>query len=162
MYGLLEYLSTPVGFIVFIAFMVVLFPFISMSLAYLSGWNKLSREYKNDNGPGYSGDTLSYCSGRFKSGLERLFGGMLGNIKYSNVLKIGGDQKGLLIGANFPFNYGHPDLYIPWEKLDATADETIVWEAIRFTEQETGVEFTLRRSHMEHIENYMELNSIEI
>jgi len=83
---------------------------ISLLIARLGGWATLATFYRL-SGP-FSGDCWRFQSGEFRW-----------KMGYNNCLTIGANPTGLYLSVFFLLRFGHPNLFIPWADISATASK---------------------------------------
>jgi hypothetical protein len=87
--------------ILFMLASVVLWINLLRQMSQCGGWSDLARRHR--------------CRGRFAGQKWRLRSAVFGGeVRYSKVLTIGADERGLYISMLWPIAHRHPPLLIPW------------------------------------------------
>ncbi len=78
---------------------------IAFKAGQTDGWAKLANEFAGHGSFDFSRNYMTVN---------------LGWMAYKSCVRVGISSEGLTLQIQFPFQYGHPDLFIPWDRLELT------------------------------------------
>jgi hypothetical protein len=90
----------------FIVYFVCLWIAVSFVISFVGGWFELGRVYR-------AAKPFLGNRWRFQDAQFRPIGG------YHNILSVSANAEGLYLAMFFPFRFGHPPLFIPWQDISA-------------------------------------------
>ena len=101
------------GSVHFIALIPAMWCFLSWLLARLSGWARLSLQFRSPL--------------RVDGEWARMRTGKLGAISYHSCLIFRANEDGLRISVALPLRLGHPPLFIPWDEFHHLREDPILY-----------------------------------
>jgi hypothetical protein len=84
---------------------------VSYTLGKQSGWQKLAKEYGNNQ---QKNSVVKFHTGN----------GYVGKISHNGILRVAGNKSGLYLSVIFPFKFGHKNLFIPWADISVITLES--------------------------------------
>jgi len=84
---------------------------VSYTLGKESGWQNLAKKYGNNK---YDNPDENFQTGN----------GYIGKTRHNGILKVAANSKGVYLRVLFPFKFGHKNLFIPWQDIEAITSES--------------------------------------